>query len=88
MPGHDPFANHQRSATSPAIDAYAVDPYIGQDLPTVARAFYVGTPGDVSLVTLSGNSVVFRNFPAGTVLPCSAIRVESDTTAGGVVALV
>lgn len=89
MPIHDPFASHQRGASSPAIDAFTVTPDDAADLPTVARGLYVGASGDVSLVTLAGTTVLFRAVPAGAVLPCSATRVRATgTTATHLVALV
>lgn len=89
MPQNDPFRTHQPGTSSPAIDAYSVTPDDAADLPTVARAVYVGGAGDVALVTLGGTSVVFRALAAGAVLPCSTTRVlAAGTTATNLVALV
>lgn len=59
------------------------------------RAIYVGATGDISAVPITesmsggaGTPVVFKNVPAGTVLPVSAIRVNATlTTASLLVAL-
>lgn len=89
MTSHDPFKHHQRGASAPATDAFAVTPDDGSDLPIMARALYVGGAGDVRLHTAYGNSVLFRALPAGTVLPCAVSRVlATDTTATNLVALV
>jgi len=89
MAAQDPFATRQRGASAPAIDAFAVTPDDGADLPIVARALYVGSSGDVNAVTLGGTTVRFKAVSAGGILPCSITRVLStDTTASDIVALV
>ncbi len=49
---------------------------------------YVGTGGDVSVTGRSGVAVVFKNAPAGSVLPAKAVYVNATgTTAKDLVAL-
>lgn len=43
------------------------------------RALYVGTTGDVTLVTLGGNAVLFSSVAAG-ILPVGFSRVNSTGT--------
>ncbi|WP_108659256.1 spike base protein, RCAP_Rcc01079 family [Acuticoccus kandeliae] len=89
MPAEDPFKYHQRSTSSPAIDAFAVTPNDGADLTIAARALYVGGAGDLNVVTLGGTTVLFSGVSGGAVLPCGVSRVlATDTTATGIVGLV
>lgn len=53
----------------------------------VARALYVGTGGNVSLLVRSGTTVVFNNVPSGAILPVWHTRVNTATTAADMVAL-
>lgn len=55
---------------------------------TNARAIYVGTGGDVSLLAADGTSAVFKNVPSGTTLPVQTCRVNvTGTTAADIVGL-
>jgi hypothetical protein len=47
-------------------------------------AIYVGTGGNVSVVTAEGNTVTFTNVIGGTTLPvlCSKVRATSTTGSG------
>lgn len=79
-------------SSSPASGAYAVTPNDSTNLPTAARALYIGGAGNVALLpsrdTPAASPVVFVGVPAGTILPCSAVRVKAtDTTATNIVAL-
>jgi hypothetical protein len=77
-------------SSGPSGDAFAVAPsntasYAGG---VSARALYVGTAGDVSLVTAGGTTVLFKNVPAGSWLPVVSSRVNlTGTTAGALVGL-
>ena len=51
-------------------------------------ALYVGTGGDVEVITLNGDTVVFHNVPTGTFMPIQVTRVKAtNTTATDIVAL-
>ena len=51
-------------------------------------ALYVGTGGDVEVITLNGDTVVFNNVPTGTFMPIQVTRVKAaNTTATDIVAL-
>lgn len=89
MPAQDTYMSYNRGLNAPAADAFAVTPSDGADLSVCARAIYVGGAGDIAIVTLAGNTVVFPGVPAGTTLACSARRVRATgTTATGIVGLV
>jgi hypothetical protein len=63
----------------PAQDAQVIVPSdtVGQG---PFRALYVGVAGDVTLVTLGGNTVLFKAVPVG-VLPVGFRRVNASATA-------
>lgn len=72
----------------PAEDASAVTPSDSTDLTNPARALYIGTAGNVTLVTIGGSVITFSNVQSGSVLPVRTTRVNStSTTATNIVAL-
>ena len=74
--------------SEPAMSAIAVTPSDTTDLATPARAMYVGTSSDLSIITPDGVTVLFASVPSGFILPVAAIRVRATaTTATNVVAL-
>jgi hypothetical protein len=78
-----------RSAAEPAIDAASVTPSDSVDLTGGAtRGLYVGTGGNINVITVGGTTLVFSNVPDGTTLPISVTRVKNtSTTATNIVAL-
>lgn len=73
---------------SPGRHAAAVSLSDTVDLTCTARALYVGTTGDVTLITAGGDTVTFPTVPAGAILPVLTTRVKSTlTTASNIVAL-
>lgn len=84
----DAFANHEASLDSPANNAASVTPSDSTDLANVARALWIGGAGDVSLVTVGGQTVTFAGVPAGAIVPIRTARVRStSTTATSILAL-
>lgn len=74
--------------SSPAGIAWAVTPNDSNDMQQMSRALYVGTGGDVSVVTKGGYAVTFKNVLSGHILPVQCWRVcATDTTAQDIVAL-
>jgi hypothetical protein len=79
--------------SDPAVDGVAVT--LGSDFPIpreqgFCRALYIGSAGDVVLVTRAGTQLTFVAHPGGKVLPCGAITVKSTangTTASDIIAL-
>lgn len=67
-----------------ASDAFAITPH---DTNTQqAKALYVGTAGNVAVVTEDGTTVTFAAVPAGRDLAVRVLRVLSTgTTAGSIV---
>lgn len=83
----DPFDKHAKGLDSPCDDGVAVTPSDVTNLTTYGRCLYVGSAGNVALVTPLGTVLTFVGVPAGTVLPWRVKRVNStNTTAGSLVA--
>lgn len=82
-----PFKSADETAS--AVDAQAVTPNDGVDLPNgPALALYIGNTGDVTLVTAMGTTVLFVGILAGSLLPVRATRVKATgTSASAIVAL-
>jgi len=75
-------------ATAPGVDAVAVIPSDTTLLTQIARAFYVGGAGNISILTPGGATVSFVAVPAGVILPVMAQRVNNTgTTATNIVAI-
>lgn len=77
--------------SAPATTVVAVTPSDSTDL-TGARAFYVGTAGDVAIKTIHGASnttaVTLSSVPAGAIVPIQVTRIMStNTTASNIIAL-
>jgi hypothetical protein len=88
VPMADKFSNHSVGLTAPATNAFAITTSNSDDLAHVTRALYVGVTGNIAVVMKNGDSVIFTNVPAGTVLPIRAARVSATgTTAQDMVGL-
>jgi hypothetical protein len=67
-------------------NAFAVVPSDTTDLLHVAVALYVGTSGDVTVDTLGGDTVTFKNVPIGDLIgPFRRVR-STLTTASNILA--
>lgn len=78
------------NATAPAHTHAAVTPgdTAGANLSELPRGLYIGSAGDVVIVTDDDTAVTYVGVPAGTILPIAAKRVNStNTTADDIVAL-
>lgn len=68
-------------------DTYVFDAS-SDTVPNPPRAIYVGTGGDISLVSLDGDTVIFKNVVTGTLLPVYFKQVKATgTTASNLVAI-
>lgn len=65
---------------APGVSCFAVTPSDTVNFTKIPRAFYVGTTGDVVLVNTDGTTVTWTAVPAGMIIPCTAIRVNSTST--------
>ncbi len=74
--------------SNPATAGAAVSVSDSVNMANPSRAIYVGTTGNVSLLTTGGSSLVFVAVPAGFILPVRTVRVNStNTNASNMVAL-
>ncbi len=84
----DKFGSFTSELDSPATNAVAITPSDSTSLTTSARAIYCGVGGNISVLTVNGQTVTFANVLAGTILPVRVERVNSTgTTASSLVAL-
>ena len=70
---------------SPANDGFAITE--SDTTVFVATALYVGTTGNVVLVTSRGTELTFIGVPAGTILPIRCKQVKTATTATDIIGL-
>lgn len=85
MTGPNPFANRAPALSDPAQFASAFTPSdINPNLPFVARAVWVGTAGNLSVVTVGGSSVIIPN--ASGLIPIAVTQIPATgTSASGIV---
>lgn len=84
----DDFSRFQTGLSSPATHAAAVTPDDDDALAAKPRALYVGVAGDVEVIMLGGETVVFTAVPAGTMLPIRVTHVKAaNTDASNIVAV-
>ncbi len=80
-----------------ASRASVVTPSDTVDIPSVSESngrgnngcvLYVGTGGDLRVLTAGGDDIVFAGFPDGSFLPVNVVKVfATNTTASGIIAL-
>lgn len=64
-----------------ATSAVAITPHDTNDLTDITRGLFVGTGGNVSLILADDSTaVLFKNVPAGSVLPLRVKRVRATNT--------
>jgi len=86
MAANNDFSTYGRSPVVAPIHAVAVTPDNTNTFTNVSLSIYVGTTGNAEIVTQGGETTVFRNIPAGTIIPIQAVRVNiSNTTASNMV---
>lgn len=74
------------TTTAQAYTIYAMSPQAG--LGNTGCYLYIGGAGNVSVVTLGGDTITFAGVPAGTTLPIQVVKLRSTgTTATAVNAL-
>jgi len=88
MPITDYVQLYTRAANGPYEHAAAVTPHDTNDLPFRTVALWVGGAGDLTFITMHGETVALAAVPAGTLLPVRADKVlDTGTTATLIVAL-
>ncbi|BBC70943.1 conserved hypothetical protein [Altererythrobacter sp. B11] len=84
----DRFLRHAPGLSAPATRAVGAIPSDTDPLPFLPRAIYVGRGGDLALSDESGGEAVWKNVPAGAVLPFRAAMIRATgTTAADLVVM-
>lgn len=86
--GVDHFGDQRGNLHAPAWGAAAVTPHDTNELPIYSRQLYIGGAGNVEVVMVSGETVIFPSVPAGTELAirCKIVKA-SGTSATDIVAM-
>jgi len=79
------MANTNPSPTFPQFPGDAVAVTKSDTTRFSPSVIYVGTTGNVSVVTTQGTTAVFTAVPAGAVVPVRVIGVNAATTAADMV---
>lgn len=87
MAATDPWANASGSITGPITDVVAATKHDTNEESVEARALYVGTAGDVVVLTHAGHTVTLAALAAGMWHPIRVRRVNSTGTVPTVVLL-
>lgn len=83
----DRYSNISDDLLSPASHGAAVVPSDAADLATLSKRLWVGGAGNVTVVTVGGDTLTYNSVPAGTYLQVRAARVKvTGTTATNIVA--
>jgi len=73
---------------SPADNAEAIIPHASTNMTNFCRAIYVGVAGNVEVVTINDQVVIFVGAVAGSIIPIQAKRVNAaGTSATNLIAL-
>jgi hypothetical protein len=84
----DDFASASSGLVAPYAHAAVLTKSDTDELVEASRALYIGGTGNINVVTVSGETVLFSALPVGTVLPIRIKQLLStNTTATLVVAL-
>jgi hypothetical protein len=85
----DSFATSADALHAPATSALGVIPHDTNALTNIPKALYVGTAGNITMRGLRDTAdQVWKNVPAGTILPFRAQYVRATgTTAADILAL-
>lgn len=89
MAAIDDFVNRPNAdQVLPIVGGAAVTPSDANELATVSRALWVGTGGNLVVVTMDGSAITLKNVQNGTLIPIRVKQVKAtNTTATDIVAL-
>lgn len=88
MAASDDFVSQPVIMTYSARNLEVVVPDDSTELARVSRALWVGTAGNITVLTASDQVVLIKNVPGGTLLPIQIKRVNNTaTTASNMVSL-
>lgn len=76
MAATDDFATYRTGLDSPARHAAIVSPSDSADLTHVTRGLFIGaTGGALKVTTVGGETLVFPDLPANSIIPLQVTRV-------------
>lgn len=75
-------AQHGENAglSAPWLHSFAISKHDSNNLDHASRGVFVGTGGNVVVITIYDETVAFNNVPDGTLLPVVAKRINSTNT--------
>jgi hypothetical protein len=82
----DKFQAWRPTMDTPAVNGAAVTPSDTVNLPTASRALYVGTAGNVAVITVGGSTMTLV-AASGWMPICVARVLATGTTASDIVAV-
>jgi len=82
----DNFAGYSTGIDGPATNAVTVTPNDATDLAVAGRALYVGTTGNLAVVTVGGSTVTLVGVSGWVPVRVSRV-LATGTTASDIVAL-
>lgn len=83
-----PNRNYIPDASNPATDYWTLTPSDSVNETQSFRAIYVGTTGNIALVSERGNVVTFPNVAVG-IFPVGGVRINvTNTTASNLIGFV
>lgn len=85
-----PYQKLQASLTADVTPSDTVDipNAAGADMKNDGCVLYIGTGGNIKVLTAAGTTSTFTNVPDGAWFPIQVVRVfATDTTASGIIAL-
>lgn len=88
MTAVDTFSDTKATLTSPIEGGESVTPNDSAELTNVTRQLYVGTGGDIVVVTKDDTQLTFTNVQGGSLLDIRVKQVRAtNTTASNILAL-
>jgi hypothetical protein len=76
----NPYSTYASPPPGPSPDAFTVTPSDSVAFTTAARWLYVGSGGNVTLITSKGTTVLFANTQIGELLPIGCQQVMATGT--------
>jgi len=88
MPATDSQSRRPKLASAPPRNGAAVTPHDTDELTVVTSGIYVGGAGNVTVITVGGDTITFTALPVGSVISVQAKIIKSTlTTATNLLAL-
>lgn len=84
----DKFKSYSSDLESPGLEHYDITPHDINDEKLAFRSLYIGTGGNVALVSMSGVVKVYKNCANGSIIPMRGRRINvTGTTAADMIGM-